>query len=271
MQTEEKKMQGKSENKAVLLVDEDLDFCASLQEHLQEKGCEVLIASDSDQACKSALHKNLGLIVLGTILPRGEAFRLHKWFKQNPSIKEVPHVILDAPPESHLSRGWRRDEGMQVEAAEYICRPIKPNFIANEIWKLIATESTEIKVLIVDDHAMVREGIRTLLSLHQDISIVGEATNGLEAVEMTAEHLPHVVLMDIVMPEVNGIEATRRIFNQGLEGVKVLMLSQYDDEQNLTASQEAGAHGFVSKKGASARLLEAVRAVSRNEMPGYVC
>jgi len=271
MQTEDKKMQPTQGSMAILLIDEDLDFCAQLQELLQEKGCEVLVASDSDQACKNATHKNLCLIVLGTILPRGEAFRLHKWFKQNPSVKKVPHVILDAPPESHLTKGWRREEGMQVDAFDYISRPIKPDFIANQIWKLISAEPSTIKVLIVDDHAVVREGIRTLLSLHKDISIVGEATNGLEAVDMASKHLPDVVLMDIVMPEVNGIEATKKIFTQGLEGVKVLMLSQYDDEQNLTASQEAGAHGFVSKKGASARLLDAVRAVSRNEMPGYVC
>lgn len=256
---------------AVLLVDEDKDFCTDLKKHLEENGFEVLLASSSEEAGKNAKQKNLSLIIIGTILPRGEAFRLHKWFKENPSIKEVPHVILDAPPESHSYKGWRRDEGMQVDASEYISRPIKPQVIAQQVSKLLAEETREIKVLIVDDHAMVRDGIRSLLGLQKDMSIVGEATNGEEAISMAADLSPDVVLMDIAMPEMNGIEATRRIYAQGPEGVKVLMLSQYDDEQNLTASQEAGAHGFVSKKGASDRLLEAVRAVSRNEMPGYVC
>ncbi len=252
----------------ILVIEDDMEFARSLQDDLQLLECEVMIASEKEKARQIVLAHKPSLILLGTILPRGEAYRLHKWFKQTPGLKEVPHVVLDASPENHLNRGWRRDEGMRVEAVEYFCKPIKTEVLANEIWKLIAVEATEIKVLIADDHAMVREGIRTLLNLQQDIYIVGEAINGVEAVDKALQLSPDVVLMDVVMPDRDGIEATKQIANQCKENVKVLMLSQYDDEQNLLASNQAGALGFVSKKSASSKLLEAVRAVSRGERPG---
>ncbi len=254
--------------RSILIVDEEVDFCTSLQQNLESNDCEIIVASSSERAKQVTLSRKPSLVVLGTIMPRGEAYRLHQWFKQNPSLKEVPHVVLDASPENHLTRGWRRDEGMRLEAVEYFCKPIKPEAFAREIWNLIEAEAAEIKVLIADDHAMVREGIRTLLNLQNDIYIVGEATNGIEAIEKAVDLAPDVVLMDIVMPEVNGIEATKKLFTEVKNKIKVLMLSQYDDEQNLSASREAGALGFVSKNSASARLLEAVRAASRDEMPG---
>ncbi len=259
----------------ILVVDSENDFCASLQEKLGGKNCDVIIASNMENARQMALSNRPNLILLGTIMPRGDAFRLHKWLRQNPALKDIPQVVLDAAPENHLTRGWRRDEGMQIEAIEYFCKPIKPAALADAVWKLMDVKATEIKVLIADDHAMVREGIRTLLNLQKDIYIVGEATNGTEAIKKALELLPDVVLMDIVMPEIDGIEATRQIFNQGKEGIKVLMLSQYDDEQNLLASKEAGALGFISKNSASTRLLEAVRAAGRGEHPNseqqYLC
>jgi len=259
----------------ILVVDSESDFCASLQEKLCGKECDVIIATNMEKARQMALSNRPNLILLGTIMPRGDAFRLHKWLKQNPSLKTIPQVVLDAAPENHLTRGWRRDEGMQIEAIEYFCKPIKSDILADAVMKLVYVTAAEIKVLIADDHAMVREGIRTLLNLQKDIYIVGEATNGTDAVKKALVLLPDVVLMDIVMPEIDGIEATRQIVKQCREGVRVLMLSQYDDEQNLLASKKAGALGFISKNSASTHLLEAVRAVSRGEYPNseqeYLC
>jgi len=252
----------------VLLVDEEPEFCSNFQKCLRDLNCEVVVASSREEACRVALDYNLNMVVLGNIMPRGEAFKLHWWFKNHPSLSEIPHVILDASPENHLTRGWRRDEGLRIDAVEYFCKPVKPDYLANSIEKLLEDAAEGIKVLIADDHTMVREGIRTLLNLQKDIYIVGEATNGSEAFNKSRELQPDVVLMDIVMPELNGIEATRRICSECRERVKVLMLSQYDDEQNFSASKEAGALGFVSKKGAGTQLLEAVRAASRGEFPG---
>ncbi len=258
-----------NKKKIVLVVDEEIQFCTSLQEELEDVGCEVLVAFNMDGARHLAISHRPDLVLLGTIMPRGDAFRLHQWLKQNPALKDVPQIVLDASPEKHLTRGWRRDEGMRIDAAEYYCKPLKPAILASAIWKQMDLEKTEIKVLIADDHVMVREGIRTLLNLQKDIYIVGEATNGAEAVEKALELLPDVVLMDIVMPEIDGIEATRQICSRCKEGIRVLMLSQYDDEQNMSAGSEAGAVGFISKKSVSAHLLEAVRAAERGEQPGF--
>jgi CheY-like chemotaxis protein len=225
--------------------------------------------------CKRFFLHRPDLILLGTILPRGDAFRLHQWLKGNPALQDIPHFVLDASPENHLTRGWRRDEGMQVDAVDYVCKPIKAAVLAEVLWKTLNVTAAAIKVLIADDHALVREGIRTLLNVQKDIYIVGEATNGAEAVSKVLELLPDVVLMDIVMPEIDGIEATRQICSLCQEKVKVLMLSQYDDDQNLSASSNAGALGFISKKSASTQLLEAVRAVGRGGLPDgeqqYAC
>lgn len=255
----------------VLVVDDESEFCATLQQELQELGCETLIAKNTDQARHLAFSRRPDLVLLGTVMPRGEAFKFHQWLKFSPILKDIPQIILDAAPDKHLIRGWRRDEGMCIEAAEYYCKPVKPAILASSVWKQMVVGKAEIKVLIADDHAVVREGIRTLLNLQKDIYIVGEATNGAEAVNKTLELLPDVVLMDIVMPELDGIEATKQIYSHCKEGVRILMLSQYDDEQNMAAGSEAGAVGFISKKSVSAQLLEAVRQAGQGPKPGNNC
>jgi DNA-binding NarL/FixJ family response regulator len=121
-----------------------------------------------------------------------------------------------------------------------------------------------IRVLIVDDHAVVRDGIRAVLALQRDMQVVGEAANGKEGLEKTIELMPDVVLMDIVMPVMNGLDATKEICRQ-CERTKVLVLTQYDDDENIRASREAGALGFIPKAAASARLLTGIRSVARGE------
>jgi two-component system response regulator NreC len=118
----------------------------------------------------------------------------------------------------------------------------------------------KIKVLIVDDHTLVRDGIRALLALVADIQVVGEAANGKEALEKVKRLAPDVVLMDLSMPIMSGLEATRRI-RRRFPGTKVLALTQYEDREYIVPTIEAGARGFVSKTAAFSELASAIQAV----------
>jgi two-component system response regulator NreC len=118
----------------------------------------------------------------------------------------------------------------------------------------------KIKVLIVDDHTLVRDGIRALLALVADIQIVGEAANGKEALEKVKKLAPDVVLMDLAMPIMGGLEATRRI-RKRFPGTKVLALTQYEDREYIVPTIEAGARGFISKMAAFSELASAIQAV----------
>jgi len=118
----------------------------------------------------------------------------------------------------------------------------------------------KIKVLIVDDHTLVRDGIRALLALVADINVVGEAANGKEALEKVKRLAPDVVLMDLAMPIMSGLEATRRI-RKRFPGTKVLALTQYEDREYIVPTIEAGARGFVSKTAAFSELASAIQAV----------
>lgn len=118
----------------------------------------------------------------------------------------------------------------------------------------------KIKVLIVDDHTLVRDGIRALLALVADIEVVGEAANGREALEKVKRLAPNVVLMDLAMPIMSGLEATRRI-RKRFPGTKVLALTQYEDKEYIVPTIEAGARGFVSKTAAFSELASAIQAI----------
>jgi DNA-binding NarL/FixJ family response regulator len=122
----------------------------------------------------------------------------------------------------------------------------------------------KIKVLVVDDHTIVRDGICALLSLAGDIEVVGEATNGSEALKKVGELNPDVVLMDIAMPVMGGLEATRRI-NKEFPRTKVLVLTQYDDKEYFFPVIESGASGFISKAAASSELSAGIRSVYRGD------
>jgi len=120
------------------------------------------------------------------------------------------------------------------------------------------------KVLIVDDHAIVRDGICSLLALAGDMEVVGEAANGMEGLEKVGKLLPDVVLMDIAMPIMGGLEAIRRIHKEFSE-IKILVLTQYDDRDHVFPAIQAGANGFVSKTAASSELTSGIRAVFAGE------
>ncbi len=120
------------------------------------------------------------------------------------------------------------------------------------------------KVLIVDDHAIVRDGICSLLALAGDMEVVGEAANGMEGLEKVGKLLPDVVLMDIAMPIMGGLEAIRRIHKEFSE-IKILVLTQYDDRDHVFPAIQAGANGFISKTAASSELTSGIRAVFAGE------
>jgi len=121
---------------------------------------------------------------------------------------------------------------------------------------------TKIRILIVDDHAILREGVRALLLMHPDFEVAGEASNGVEAVDAAAKLDPDVVLMDIAMPGLGGIEAALEMRKQGRRA-KILILSQYEDREYVRRLLKAGVSGYVLKKSAGAELANAIRAVHR--------
>ena len=122
----------------------------------------------------------------------------------------------------------------------------------------------KIKVLIVDDHMLVRDGIKALLALASDIEVVGEAANGLDAIKKAKETCPDVILMDLAMPVMGGLEATHKIRRE-CPGSKILALTQYDDSDYVIPVIEAGAQGFVTKMSAFSELTTAIHAVYRGE------
>jgi DNA-binding NarL/FixJ family response regulator len=127
-------------------------------------------------------------------------------------------------------------------------------------------ESAPIKVLLVDDEALVRSGFRLLLDLEDDITVVGEATNGREAVALAQSHRPDVVLMDIRMPELDGIEATREIAStRGLEDLRILILTTYDTDAYVFDGLAAGASGFLLKDAGPSELLHGIRVIADGE------
>jgi NarL family two-component system response regulator LiaR len=123
----------------------------------------------------------------------------------------------------------------------------------------------KIRVLIVDDHGVVRQGLRTYLELLDDIDIVGEAKNGLEAVEQVRLYQPDIVLMDLVMPEMNGIDATRQVLVVS-SNTKVIVLTSFAEDDLVFPAIEAGAAGYLLKDVDPAELHQAIQAVHEGEV-----
>jgi DNA-binding NarL/FixJ family response regulator len=121
-----------------------------------------------------------------------------------------------------------------------------------------------IRILLVDDHAILREGLRALLSYYPDVEVVGEAEDGAQAIECVKHLSPDIVLMDIAMPGMNGLEATRRIC-QIYPETRVLILTQYEDQPYVLPLLRAGASGYVVKRALGTDLIHAVRTVAGGE------
>src|SRR5256885_16940667 len=116
----------------------------------------------------------------------------------------------------------------------------------------------QISVLLADDHIVVRQGLRALLAAEDDIEIVGEADNGRQAVQLAKKLLPDVVVMDIAMPVLNGLEATRQI-TRAIPSTKVLVLSSYSDDEYVQQLTEAGPAGYLVQQKAATYLLKTIR------------
>jgi DNA-binding NarL/FixJ family response regulator len=122
-----------------------------------------------------------------------------------------------------------------------------------------------IRVLLADDHAVVRAGLKAVLGTARDIEVIGEATNGLEAVTLAERLTPDVVVMDLSMPELDGASATREIIKKGL-AARVLILTMHTEEEYLVPLMEAGAAGYLVKSAADRDLVDAVRAVAHGDL-----
>lgn len=123
---------------------------------------------------------------------------------------------------------------------------------------------TELRVLIADDHAEFRRGLDALLRSEQSISVAGTAATGAEAVRLTAQLQPDVVLMDLHMPDLNGVDATQRIVNTSPH-IRVLVFTMFDDDDSVFAAMRAGARGYLLKGAGRDEIVRAINAVARGE------
>lgn len=121
-----------------------------------------------------------------------------------------------------------------------------------------------LRVLIADDHPLFRHGLSALLSASPDFEVVGEATTGEEVIELAATLQPDVILMDIQMPGINGIEATRHILHTSPH-IRILIITMFEDDASVFTAMRAGARGYILKDAQKADLLQAIRAVGRGE------
>src|SRR5262245_28302953 len=124
--------------------------------------------------------------------------------------------------------------------------------------------SRKIRILLADDHAVVRQGFKLILNQEPDMEVVGEASDGAETVKLALQLRPQVVIMDIGMPKMNGVEATRRIIESGIE-TKILILSMHKDAVYVRETLRAGAKGYLLKESIDHDLLRAIRAVAQGD------
>lgn len=123
----------------------------------------------------------------------------------------------------------------------------------------------KIKIILVDDHEMVRLGLKSFLNLQPDVEVVGEAGNGLDGINLALELKPDVVVMDLVMPEMSGVEATLKLLEEWKEA-KILVLTSYLDNEKIYPVIEVGAKGYMLKTSSAAEILNAIQKVARGEL-----
>jgi len=245
--------------KKILIIDDEPDFVEAFRTTLQSKAFEVICTSSRPEAQDSMRHEP-DLIILGTITPAGEALRVHQWLKAHPKYKDIPLFVIDAAYDERAFKGWRTFEGMQLQADEFLAKPIEPAAMVPRIDALLEEVLRKIRVLVTDDHTMVRDGICAVLALQKDIEVVGEAISGRDALEKVLRLEPNVTLMDLMMPGMSGLEATK-LLGKEYPDTNVLILTQYDEEDNMLVAKQAGAFGFIAKKAASSDLVTGIKTV----------
>jgi DNA-binding NarL/FixJ family response regulator len=258
----ESKKSKKKKSEKILIIDDELDFLEAFRRTLEAKSYQVMTTSSKERAQELMGVEEPNLIVLGTLAPAGQAFSMYQWLGQHPRYKDIPLLVIDARYAERPIKGWRRFEGMQLEADEYVSKPIEPALLVPQIHSLLEAAIRRIRVLVADDHTMVRTGICSVLALQKDMEVVGEAVNGQDAIDKVMLLCPNVALVDIVMPVMSGIEATKRISKECPQ-TKVLILTQYDEEENMIVAKQSGAYGFIPKKAASSDLIRGIKYVGQ--------
>ncbi len=125
--------------------------------------------------------------------------------------------------------------------------------------------NAKIRILLADDHQVLRSGLRALLNMEPDFDVVGEASNGIEAVKLAETLRPDIIVMDVSMPEMDGLKAAEEIQNLGLQS-KIVILTVHADEQYLFQTLKAGASGYVHKSSADSELIDAIRTANRGDV-----
>jgi len=258
----ESKKSRKKKSEKILIIDDELDFLEAFRRTLEAKSYQVMTTSSKERAQELMGVEEPNLIVLGTLAPAGQAFSMYQWLGQHPRYKDIPLLVIDARYAERPIKGWRRFEGMQLEADEYVSKPIEPASLVPQIHSLLEAAIRRIRVLVADDHTMVRTGICSVLALQKDMEVVGEAVNGQDAIDKVMLLCPNVALVDIVMPVMSGIEATKHISKECPQ-TKVLILTQYDEEENMIVAKQSGAYGFIPKKAASSDLIRGIKYVGQ--------
>ncbi len=252
----------KRKKEKILIIDDEPDFTEAFRRTFEARSYQVMTASTRALAQEVMRAKEPNLIVLGTLAPAGQAFSMYQWLGQHPQYKDIPLLVIDARYEERPIKGLRRFEGLQMDPDAYVSKPIEPASLMPQIRSLLEAVTKRIRVLVADDHTMVRTGICSVLGLQKDMEVVGEAVNGQDALDKVLRLLPNVALVDIVMPVMSGIEATKLISRECPE-TKVLILTQYDEEENMIVAKQSGAHGFIPKKAASSDLIRGIRYVGQ--------
>jgi DNA-binding NarL/FixJ family response regulator len=250
----------------ILVIDDELAFRTALADALLSQGYKMRSVTCRADAREAMIAEVPDLVILGTISPRGDAFALNQWMRTTIPFTVVPIIVIDCPLERQSVAGWRRYEGIRCDAEDYLVKPVDPTAMLPLIAKLVDRKTPRVKVLIVDDHALIRESIAALLSAQHDMQVVGVAENGRDALGKLVDLHPDVVVMDLRMPEMNGLEATREICRKP-NHAQVLLVTQYDDEENVVASKKAGAWDLIPKKNASVELVSAIRAAGHTAQP----
>lgn len=253
----------KKKKEKILIIDDELAFVEACRRTMESKAFKVLSASETELA-KEMMAEEPDLVVLGTLAPAGQTFSMYKWLEQHPRYKNTPILVIDARQGEQNIRGLRTFENIQVDGDEYLSKPIEPVSLIPRIQSLLDATTKTIKILVVDDHTMIRTGISAVIALQKDMEVISEAVNGQDAIDKVLRFSPHVALVDIFMPVMSGIEATKTI-SEKYPQTKVLILTQYDEEENMIVAKQSGAYGFIPKKAASSDLIRGIRYVSQGK------